>query len=82
MKTVVVIPARYKSGRFPGKPLKKILGIPMVIRVAKIGKDAVGRENVYVATDDKRIKDIVIKYNYNTPNKCINIRPIWPDIRF
>jgi len=65
MKVAVIIPARYKSGRFPGKPLKNILGIPMVIRVADIAEKAVGRENVYVATDDDRIKNVVEDNNYN-----------------
>ena len=65
MRVAVVIPARYKSGRFPGKPLKNILGIPMVIRVADIAEKAVGRENVYVATDDDRIKNVVEDNNYN-----------------
>ena len=56
MKVAVIIPARYKSGRFPGKPLENILGIPMVVRVAEIAEKAVGKQNVYVATDDLRIK--------------------------
>ena len=36
MDVAIVIPARYKSSRFPGKPLAKIKGKPMVIRVADI----------------------------------------------
>jgi len=65
MKVAVIIPARYNSGRFPGKPLENILGIPMVIRVADIAEKAVGKENVYVATDDIRISDVVKENNYN-----------------
>lgn len=59
LKTSVMIPARMKSSRFYGKPLEKILGIPMIIRVAKIAEAAVGKENVYVATDSEEIAKIV-----------------------
>ena len=54
-KTAVLIPARYNSTRFPGKPLIDILGKPMIIRVADLSAKAVGKENVYDATDDERI---------------------------
>ena len=37
-KTAIIIPARFKSSRFPGKPLAKILGEEMIIRVAKFAK--------------------------------------------
>ena len=33
---IIVIPARFKSTRFPGKPLANILGKPMILRVAEI----------------------------------------------
>jgi 3-deoxy-manno-octulosonate cytidylyltransferase (CMP-KDO synthetase) len=59
MKIVGVIPARYQSSRFPGKPLIDLNGIPMIIRVAKIVEKTLGKENTYVATDDDRIKDVV-----------------------
>ncbi|WP_226686994.1 3-deoxy-manno-octulosonate cytidylyltransferase [Stutzerimonas stutzeri] len=59
MKSVVVIPARYKSSRFPGKPLVPLLGKPMVLWVAELSARAVGVENVYVATDDDRIAEVV-----------------------
>lgn len=55
MKVVAVIPARYKSSRFPGKPLVEICGVPMIIRVARIVEAALGKESVFVATDDDRI---------------------------
>ena len=58
-KVAVVIPSRYKSTRFPGKPLVDILGKPMVVRVADLSAKAVGEDNVYIATDDKRIGDEV-----------------------
>ncbi|WP_338357109.1 3-deoxy-manno-octulosonate cytidylyltransferase [Yeosuana marina] len=74
MRKIGVIPARYKSSRFPGKPLVKILGVPMIIRVAKIVSDALGKENTYVATDDDRIKNVVEANGYNvvmTSEHCL-----------
>lgn len=59
MRSVVMIPARYKSSRYPGKPLIPLLGKPMILWVAELSARAVGRENVYVATEDKRIFDVV-----------------------
>lgn len=64
MKVIGIIPARYHSSRFPGKPLIDLLGKPMIIWVADIASKALGKENVYVATDDERIKDVVKKYGY------------------
>ena len=65
LKTSIIIPARFKSSRFPGKPLKKILGIPLVIRVALISEKAVGKKNVYIATDSKKISNLVEKHGFN-----------------
>lgn len=59
MKTVVIIPARFASSRFPGKPLIPLLGKPMIIWVAELSGRAVGNENVYIATDDQRIAEVV-----------------------
>jgi 3-deoxy-manno-octulosonate cytidylyltransferase (CMP-KDO synthetase) len=59
MKTCVVIPARYASTRFPGKPLQPLLGKPMVLWCAELSARAVGREHTYVATEDQRIVDVV-----------------------
>jgi len=64
MKTIVVIPARYQSSRYPGKPLIPLLGKPMILWVAELSAEAVGSENVYVATDDSRIADVVIKAGF------------------
>lgn len=64
MKACVIIPARFKSTRLPGKPLIKILGIPMIIRVADIAAKAVGKENVFIATEDERISSTVVKKGY------------------
>lgn len=57
MKFVALIPARYASSRFPGKPLAKIGGTEMIIRVCERVVEA-GVECV-VATDDQRIYDTV-----------------------
>ena len=58
----VVIPARYKSSRFPGKPLFAICGKPMIQHVWERCCQAVGINNVYVATDDLRIKEKVLSF--------------------
>ncbi|MEP3837383.1 MAG: 3-deoxy-manno-octulosonate cytidylyltransferase [Algibacter sp.] len=74
MRVVGVIPARYKSSRFPGKPLIRLNGVPMIIRVVRIVEKALGKENTYVATDDNQIKDLVESYGYNaimTSESCL-----------
>jgi 3-deoxy-manno-octulosonate cytidylyltransferase (CMP-KDO synthetase) len=50
----VIIPARYASSRFPGKPLADIAGKPMVVRVCERAAQS-GASSVHVATDDERI---------------------------
>lgn len=58
--TAIIIPARYASTRFPGKPLAEIAGHSMLSRVAAIGRKACeGRDDVdlLVATEDQRIAD-------------------------
>lgn len=56
---VVAIPARYGSTRLPGKPLRAIGGVPMVVRVAQRAQQA-GAAQVVVATDDQRIADALV----------------------
>jgi 3-deoxy-manno-octulosonate cytidylyltransferase (CMP-KDO synthetase) len=58
-KTAAVIPARYESTRFPGKALAKIMGQAMIVRVYQAVKKCEQIDEVYVATDDKRIKETV-----------------------
>jgi len=65
MKVVIIIPARYKSTRFPGKPLTPILGKPMILWVAEICAQALPMEFVYVATDDLKIKKVVEEAGFN-----------------
>lgn len=57
MKIIGVIPARYKSSRFPGKPLADICGKPMIWWVYSQCLKVEEFESVYVATDDDRIFD-------------------------
>jgi len=65
MKTVIIIPARYNSSRFPGKPLTPILGKPMILWVAELCAQALPIEFVYIATDHLKIKKIVEKAGFN-----------------
>lgn len=65
MRTVVVIPARFASSRYPGKPLVNLLGKPMILWVAELSAKAVGIKNTYVATDDKSIAEVVIQAGFN-----------------
>ena len=58
MSFTVVIPARYGSSRFPGKPLALIDGKPMIQHVVERAKEA-GADTIIVATDDDRIKNVV-----------------------
>jgi 3-deoxy-manno-octulosonate cytidylyltransferase (CMP-KDO synthetase) len=56
---VVVIPSRYASSRFPGKPLVPIAGRPMIQHVYERARQARLVDTVLVATDDERIADAV-----------------------
>ncbi|NEP22333.1 MULTISPECIES: 3-deoxy-manno-octulosonate cytidylyltransferase [unclassified Moorena] len=62
MKILAVIPARYGSQRFPGKPLVKIGDKPMVQRVYEAAKCCPDFGKVVVATDDQRIVDCVQQF--------------------
>lgn len=66
MDACVIIPARYKSTRFPGKPLVSLLGKPMILWVAELSEKAVGKEHVYIATEDQRIADVVEAAGYKS----------------
>lgn len=62
MKTVVVIPARYQSARFPGKPLALIAGKPMIQHVYERAASCPEVAEVCVATDDERISACVLDF--------------------
>jgi 3-deoxy-manno-octulosonate cytidylyltransferase (CMP-KDO synthetase) len=59
MNVVAFIPARYGSTRYPGKPLKKIAGKPMIQHVYERAVSCPELTKVYVATDDERISTCV-----------------------
>lgn len=64
MSTIIgIIPARYASTRFPGKPLVDIEGKSMIQRVYEQAKKSHSLSSVIVATDDERIQEAVLKFN-------------------
>lgn len=65
MKTLGVIPARYASTRFPGKPLVMIQGKSMIRRVYEQAQKAISLSEIYVATDDARIEKEVLDFGGN-----------------
>lgn len=74
MKYVIIIPARYKSTRFPGKPLVDIAGKSMLLRTYEQCLKAVEKELVYVATEDQRIVDHCNENGMNvllTSDECL-----------
>lgn len=58
MKIIGIIPARYKSSRFPGKPLADICGKPMIWWVYQQAKKVKEFSEVYVATDSEKIETV------------------------
>ena len=67
MQTVGIIPARYRSTRFPGKPLANILGRPMIRHVYERASLSATLDALYVATDDSRIMEAVESFG----GKCL-----------
>lgn len=63
MKFIGIIPARFASSRFPGKPLALIQDKPMIQHVYEKANNCGILEKVYVATDDQRIFDAVTEFN-------------------
>src|SRR5690554_686511 len=59
-----IIPARYASTRFPGKPLALISGMPMIERVYRQAEKS-ELDKILVATDDERIADCVNNFGGN-----------------
>ena len=62
MKTYGIIPSRFGSSRFPGKPLAVLAGKPLVAWVVEAVKKAKSLDEVLVATDDERIVAAVEQY--------------------
>lgn len=65
MKIVGIIPSRFASTRFPGKPLVEISGKTMIQRVYEQAKKAKALTDVIVATDDKRIEKHIMSFGGN-----------------
>ncbi|MBW2450031.1 MAG: 3-deoxy-manno-octulosonate cytidylyltransferase, partial [Deltaproteobacteria bacterium] len=57
-----IIPARYGSKRFPGKPLADILGKPMILHVYERARQCARLSAVFLATDDDRIRLVAKKW--------------------
>jgi 3-deoxy-manno-octulosonate cytidylyltransferase (CMP-KDO synthetase) len=75
MEAVIVIPARYDSSRFPGKPLAMIAGKSLLERTWRIAKVVKDIDEVYIATDDERILEHAKKFGAKvqiTPATCSN----------
>jgi 3-deoxy-manno-octulosonate cytidylyltransferase (CMP-KDO synthetase) len=74
MDTAIIIPARYKSSRFPGKPLVDILGKTMIHRVWEQCGKVLPSQNIFVATDSQKIAKHCLKNNIQilmTSPKCL-----------
>ena len=75
MSAAIVIPARYGSTRFVGKPLHKIAGKSMLERVWRIARAVKGATRVVIATDDARIIEHAASFGADaviTPESCAN----------
>jgi len=89
MKIIGVIPARYASSRFPGKPLIDLKGKTMIQRVYEGAVKSQHLEKVIVATDDKRIFDAVKGFGGNVmmtsanhttgTDRCGEVAQLYPD---
>jgi 3-deoxy-manno-octulosonate cytidylyltransferase (CMP-KDO synthetase) len=67
MNSVILIPARYGSSRYPGKPLVKLKGAsgvakPLIQRSVEAARRVAGVSGVFVTTDDERIADACTRY--------------------
>jgi len=72
MKIIGVIPARYGSTRFPGKPLATICGKTLIERVFDQVKKALPSKSIYIATEDPRIYDYCRKFCDNVMMTSVN----------
>ena len=71
---VVIIPARYDSSRFKGKPLIDLCGVPMIVRTYRQCVKVCPSEKVFVACDDERIKKVCEQYGIKvlmTSSNCL-----------
>ena len=75
MKAIAIIPARMAATRFPGKPLKPILGLPMIGHIYKRSSFSKEFEEIYVATCDQEIFD----YTQSIGGKAVMTSPTHPN---
>jgi 3-deoxy-manno-octulosonate cytidylyltransferase (CMP-KDO synthetase) len=59
MRVAAVIPARMQSVRLPGKPLRRIAGVPMILRVLERARACTDLDRIIVATDSEEIHEVV-----------------------
>ena len=71
-KIIGVIPARYGSGRMPGKPLADICGKPMIWWVYQSAKKSTLLNKIIIATDDRRIEEVCNKLNLSVIMTSVN----------
>ena len=74
MNFSILIPARFNSSRFKGKPLKKINGKEMIIRVAEQCAKAVKKSKIFIVTDSKKIQKKAAENNFNSIMSPKNIK--------
>lgn len=89
MKTLGIIPARYASTRFPGKPLVDLNGKSLIQRVYERVRAAPVLDEVVIATDDQRIFDHVLGFggkvqmtsedHQSGTDRCAEIAQLFPD---
>ncbi len=75
MKTIIIIPARYASSRYPGKPLVMLKGKSLIQRSWEAAMAVEGVSAVYVATDDDRIREAAEAFGAKvvmTAESCAN----------
>src|SRR5438067_4629652 len=80
MNTVILIPARYQSSRYPGKPLVELKGVtgvakPLIQRSVEAARRVPGVSGVFVATDDDRIAEACTTFGVGvimTSSECRN----------
>src|SRR5678809_119993 len=80
MNSVILIPARYQSSRYPGKPLVELKGAggapkPLIQRSVEAARKVAGISGVFVTTDDERIADACSRFGVGvimTSPECRN----------
>ena len=80
MNSVILIPARYQSTRYPGKPLVDLKGVggiskPLIQRSVEAARRVAGVSGVFVVTDDERIADACVRFGVGvimTSSECRN----------